>query len=479
MLVCVSANHRSAGFTLLERFSSVSVDSLEALIRESAEVAGGVVLSTCNRFEVYLDLEGPAKLDAFIPSLARGLQMTETELREHVTVLSESAVPRHLFAVSSGLESVALGEEEIAGQVRRSLEQARDAQVTTSDLERLFQSASTTSKGVKSHAHLATQGRSLVSLALDLAGSQVMDWQTANVVLIGTGTYAGASLKSLQDRGVGAVGVYSPSGRAHTLGERYDIRDIEEGRLPEWLSSADLVITCTNTETYVLDYDQVRNARMAPGSSENLLIVDMGMPRNVDPIVAKLDTVDVLDIETVRRHAPLEDMGATELARCIVARSAAQFEQERLEQESAAALAEFRATVQDRVVEQIEKTRADDKTAQAMRRLGNSLLHPTTMRIKELTREGRSDEVIAALNLLYGDGTTKVPAAGDATGGVAAQDAVHASADRGSATAAAPRAVRGCPFRNLELVGATPVGGLNFAACQSACEQPDTCPISH
>lgn len=409
MLVCVSANHRSAGFSLLERFSSVSVTSLEELIRESADIAGAVVLSTCNRFEVYLDLEGPEQLALFIPSLAARLGMREAELRAHVSLIDDPDVPSHLFSVSSGLESVALGEEEIAGQVNRALEQARDAALTTRDLERLFQSASSASKGVKTHAQLATQGRSLVSLALDLAQSEVADWSRANVVLIGTGAYAGASLKSLQERGVKTVGVYSPSGREHTLGERYAIRDIEHGRLPEWLSSADLVITCTNTETYVLDYDQVRNARVAPGSSERLLIVDMGMPRNVDPLVAKLDSVGLLDIETVRQHAPLEDLNSTELARCIVARAAMKFEEERREHASARALAQYRTTVQERVTEQIEKTGAEDEIAETMRRLGNALLHPTTMRIKELTRQGRTDEVIAALNLLYGDGTEKVP----------------------------------------------------------------------
>lgn len=464
MLVCVSANHRSAGFSLLERLSSVPVDSLTDLIRDSAEVLGGVVLSTCNRFEVYLDLDGPEQFAQFVPTFAARLGMHEGELREYVSIVGDADVPSHLFAVSSGLESVAVGEEEIAGQVNRALEQARDAGLTTSDLERLFQSAATASKGVKAHAQLSSQGRSLVSLALDLAASQVLDWRRAKVVLIGTGTYAGASLKSLQDRGVGAVGVYSPSGRTHTFGERYAIREIEQGRLPEWLSSADLVITCTNTEAYVLDYDQVRNARLAPGSSDNLLIVDMGMPRNVDPLVAKLDTVDLLDIETVRQHAPLEDLGATELARCIVARSAAKFERERREQESAQAVARYRAVVQGRVAEQIDKTGAEDKVAESMRRLGNALMHPTTMRIKELSRQGRTDEAIAALNLLFGDATAKVPSVDS----VPARSVSRAEPARPS-----------CPFSGMPSVGARPAKVLAASACQRSCQSSASCPVAH
>ncbi|SJM60460.1 glutamyl-tRNA reductase [Gulosibacter sp. 10] len=471
MLVCLSANHRSAGFSLLERFSAVSVPSLEALIRVSAETAGGVVLSTCNRFEVYLDVESEAHFERFLPALAATLDSSVDDLRACTTVHLEQDVPRHLFAVSSGLESVALGEEEIAGQVNRALEGARDAHLTTSDLERLFQSAATTSKGVKAHAHLASQGRSLVSLALDLAGSQVLDWSRAQVVLIGTGTYAGASLKALQDRGVGRVGVHSPSGREHTLGERYEIADIEAARLPEWLSSADLVITCTNTETYVLGYDSVRNARLAPGSSERLLIVDMGMPRNVDPIVGKLDSVDLLDIETVRQHAPLEDLGATELARCIVARAAAKFEEERREHESARALAQFRGVVQSRVSHEIEKTGAEDKLAAAMRRLGNALLHPTTMRVKELTRAGRTEEVIAALNLLYGDGEP-VPSRVDERGAAAASDALAAAAGE------AERAPASCPFAGMLAATTAPRGTTAlYSACSAACRSDQACRV--
>lgn len=403
MLVCVSANHRSAGFSLLERLTGASVTDLENLIRETPGIDGGVVLSTCNRFEIYLDLTNAHAFDHFLPALARTVGVAEDDLRAHIRVHGDRDVPEYLFAVSSGLESVAIGEDEIAGQVRRSLTAARKAQLTTSDLEKLFQSAATTSKGVKSRTHLAGAGRSLVSLALDLARSQAIDWQRANVVLVGTGAYAGATLKALETRGVRKVGVYSPSGRAHTFAERYaSVDPIEEGRLAERLSSADLVVTCSATDKYVLDYDLVRNSRIAPGSTASQLIIDLGMPRNVDPLVGKITGVDLLDIETLRMHAPLEDLGTTELARCIVARAAKEFQDDRREQRAAAAIAKFRSSVTEQVETESARLTNDETTSEALRKLGNALLHEPTLRIKQLAREGRAAEAEHALELLFG-----------------------------------------------------------------------------
>lgn len=407
MLVCLSANHRSAGFSLLEKLSGVPVADLEAAIAAAPGITGGVVLSTCNRFELYLDLEGVCALDDFFARLAVTCGVAEDDLRAHVRVHGDADVAEYLFAVSAGLESVAIGEDEIAGQVRRALTTARRARLTTSELEKLFQTAAAASKGVKQRTQLSGQGRSLVSLALDLAASQVRDWARADIVLVGTGAYAGASLAALEARGARRIGVYSPSGRAHTFAERYDVAPIDEGRLGHRLANADLVITCTSTDDYVLDYDLVRNARIAPGAAERQLIVDLGLPRNVDPLVAKLDSVDLLDLETLRLHAPMDDLGATELARCIVARAAKEFDELRLEQRAATAIAAFRTAVQERVETEIVRANGDPDVEIAMRQLGNALLHGPTLRIKELARQGRADEVAHALDLLFG---VQVPA---------------------------------------------------------------------
>jgi glutamyl-tRNA reductase len=145
----------------------------------------------------------------------------------------------------------------------------------------------------------------------------------------------------------------------------------------------------------------VRNTRLAAGHSQRQLIIDMGMPRNVDPLVGKLQGVDVLDLETIRLHAPLDDLDTTDLARCIVARAARDFEDERRVQRASALIASFRETIQGRVEHEISRLGVDETTAIAMRKLGNSLLHEPTVRIKELARERRSDEAVDAMRVLF------------------------------------------------------------------------------
>nr|WP_282852267.1 glutamyl-tRNA reductase [Gulosibacter sediminis] len=412
MLVCLSASHRSAGFALLERLSQVPVQAVEDSTREVPGLNGAVVLSTCNRVELYLDVASAGAIDAMFVRLATLSGVNEDQLRAHMRVLGDTHVPEYLFSVSSGLESVAVGEGEISGQVRRSLQRARQQQLTTGALEGVFRIAAETSKGVKANTDLAGTGRSLVSLALDLAGSQVRDWATARILLIGTGAYAGASLKALEARGAGTVGVYSPSGRQHTLGERYDVTEVTSGEIAEEVSSADVIITCSTSDKYVLEHGFVRNTRLAAGHSQRQLIIDMGMPRNVDPLVGKLQGVDVLDLETIRLHAPLDDLDTTDLARCIVARAARDFEDERRVQRASALIASFRETIQGRVEHEISRLGVDETTAIAMRKLGNSLLHEPTVRIKELARERRSDEAVDAMRVLFDIDAPAAPATG-------------------------------------------------------------------
>ena len=167
-----------------------------------------MLLATCNRFEAYLDVDeaaDSAAAEALVQHAAAATGVDPDALRAALTERSGTEIPGHLFAVSSGLESLVVGEAEIAGQVSRALESARRAGTTTSDLERLFQRASRTSSTVQNRTRVGLAGRSIVRLALDLAESRLDDWARVRVLLIGTGTYAGATLAALRDRGVTEV----------------------------------------------------------------------------------------------------------------------------------------------------------------------------------------------------------------------------------------------------------------------------------
>jgi glutamyl-tRNA reductase len=391
----LTANHRNASFEFLEKLSIGAPSAARTLADSDGVLNGAVVLATCNRFEAYLDVDedlADRAVGHAIAVLSQSSGVEAEQLREAVTVLPADQAVQHLFAVTSGLESVIVGEDEISGQVRRALESAREAGTTSSSLEQLFQKATHTSRGVKSSTALGGTGRSLVRLALDLASSRVTDWSKTRVLIVGTGQYAAAVVAALRDRGVVAPRVHSPSGRGAPFAARYALH--LEPRLADAIGASDIVITCTTR--LVVDESVIPNA-------DRRLIIDLGLPRNVDPGVAGLDGVELLDLETIRIHAPIEALGATSDARALVTNAAANFA---ADQSVEPAIVALRAHIFDLLDAEIERAAArgdsDGTTERALRHFAGVLLHTPSVRARDLAREGQAEDVVAALEALYG-----------------------------------------------------------------------------
>ncbi|MPS76326.1 MAG: glutamyl-tRNA reductase, partial [Microbacterium sp.] len=257
------------------------------------------------------------------------------ELDGAYTVHAGRRVAEHLFSVASGLESVVSGEGEIAGQVRRALKSARKDGTTSPELERLFQRASQAQRKVKNVTALGRAGRSLVRLALELADSRIADWSAERVLLVGTGAYAAVTLATLRERGAVDISVYSPSGRAEIFAAKHGIRAVAAADYARTAAHSSLLITCTSATEPVLGPEHLQlpvglAAAGCPVGSHSQLVVDLGMPRNVDPAVATLEGVALLDLETIRLHAPLEELQATDAARTVVREALLLLEEDRL-----------------------------------------------------------------------------------------------------------------------------------------------------
>lgn len=409
MLRALTADYRAAGFDLLERLSVLSPDTMAVFAAGREDVDGVVLLATCNRFEAYLDVDeaaGSAVADALVQHASAAAGVDPDALRAALTERSGTEIPGHLFAVSSGLESLVVGEAEIAGQVSRALESARRAGTTTSDLERLFQRASRTSSTVQNRTRVGFAGRSIVRLALDLAESRLGDWARVQVLLIGTGTYAGATLAALRDRGVTEVGVYSPSGRAERFARREGVTAVATEDLPGRLGSADVVIACSIATTPILDAARLGRARDAAAREGRQLVIDLGLPRNIDPDVVDVPGVALLDLETISVHAPLPELQATDEAREIISAAVAEF---RADQQAAAvtpAVVAFRAHVLGLVEAEIERLRRRDEltpaTERAMRHLASVLVHTPSTRAKAFAAAGEADSFTDALATVFG-----------------------------------------------------------------------------
>jgi len=395
----VTASHRTTDFALLDRVSREASSTAADLIAADPAVRGAVVLATCNRFEAYLDIDddpagatasdGVSPGDLVFAALARSVGEDATELRKSAQLLRGDDALRHLFAVSSGLESVVVGEDEISGQVQRALTTARAEGTSSSALERAFQRAARTSREVRKVADLGGAGRSMVRLALDLAASRVADWATLPVLVVGTGRYAATTIAALRARGARDIRVYSATDRADGFAAKYGVR--AEHELRTAIGGAALVLTCTARYT-VTTADVPDAARR--------LIVDLGLPRNVDPAVAQLPGIELLDLELLALHAPLSELG--EGAQQLVATAAAEFS---AEADAAPGIVALRRHVLEALEQELARSRArggDARTEEALRHLAGVLVHTPSVRARRLAAEGRTHEFLEGLEALYG-----------------------------------------------------------------------------
>lgn len=382
MLVSMSAHQRTTSLEDLERLSVIGDAAASELTGAHDAIRGAVVLATCNRFEAYFDVADapdasplPA-MDAAMERLSALADMPFRHVRETVEFAHGNGVAQHLFAVAAGLDSVAVGEDEIAGQVRRALESARGEGVTTAPLEHLFQRATETSRAVKNSTRLGESGRSLVRLAVELAGSRIGQWQDARVLLVGTGRYAAASLAALRAVGATDIRVHSRSGHGK-FAKREHLVPVTAADFAHEAARADVVVTCTTTtDTYALTTEEHRAARA--GAEAPQLVIDLGMPRNVDPGLRSLPGVEVLDLDTIRVHAPIDEFATIDEARLIVQTAAQRHATARRVHEVAPAVVALRDHVQGVLEAEIARVRArggDADTEAALRHFSGALLH--------------------------------------------------------------------------------------------------------
>ncbi|MEV7694583.1 glutamyl-tRNA reductase [Microbacterium sp. NPDC089189] len=410
MLLCVSASHKTASFELLERLSTQTTRIAPLIAAHDECVQGAVVVATCNRFEAYVDMDEPVTaasavgLEAALLAIESATGVPAAELDGSYEVISGADVAAHLFSVASGLESVVVGEGEIAGQVRRALTEARSDGTTSGELERLFQRASETQRDVKNGTAIGRAGRSLVRLALDLADGRFADWSRLRVLLVGTGAYAAATLAALRDKGVEDITVHSPSGRGERFARKHGVAVADAEAFAHAARLSDLVITCTSAEHPVLDASVFTGVFDAPSPAARRLVIDLGLPRNVDPDVAGAPHTDLLDLETIRLHAPLEELQATDAARALVRDAVQRFTvvgERRTVTPAVVALRAHLLELMESEVARAQRRGDDGRTEQALRHLVGRLLHTPTTRAHTLAEQGRADEYVAALELLF------------------------------------------------------------------------------
>ena len=405
VLVLVGASHHDASLEEIERLTHAG-NSLAATLTAHEGVNGALVLSTCNRFEVYLDLDRfHEAIELTTREIANKAGIDHSEVVESMRVTMGTSVAQHLFSVASGLESMVVGEDEVAGQVKSALAAAQVAETTSPTLERMMQRALATSKAVTNMTGLGAAGRSIVTVGLDVAEQRHGSLNGRTALVLGTGSYARVVTSALAKRGVSEVFVYSSSGRATKFANSHDISPVLDDQLAEVVAQVDLVAACSGAPHHIIDSALIDSRSSA---SRVLPIIDLALSPDVAPEARNRAEVDVIDLEVIRVYAPREHSSAVLEAQEIVRGAVECFERAETGRAADPAVVAMRAYVSSIINEEIDRTRGRlgdetaDEVARSLHRVSNALLHTPSVRAQELARTGDIDDYRKAMHTLFG-----------------------------------------------------------------------------
>jgi len=307
-ILCLGLNHQTAPLDLRERLVFCE-DTLRAALsrlgcgESIGATAEMVILSTCNRVEIYAASSrlSFSELEAFL-SEARGIPAGD--LHAHLYRHADSQAIRHLLNVAAGLDSLVMGEPQILGQVTRALELARGAGASGPLLNRLFQRAIHAGKRARAETSISRNPASVASLAASLAERSVRNLGQAQVVILGAGEMAELAVESLRNRGASKVLVLNRTlDRAEALARRWQAEASTFERLDDAVAAADVLISSTGAPHTIILPGMVERI-MAGRTSRPLVMVDIAVPRDIDPACGRIPGVRVYDMDSL--HAKLE-----------------------------------------------------------------------------------------------------------------------------------------------------------------------------
>jgi glutamyl-tRNA reductase len=437
-VLVVGLSHKSAPVATLER-AVVTGDTLGKLLRDvfhADDVAGSLVVSTCNRVEVYAEVEKfHGGLSAICELLARHAGIPLPELTPHLYVHYEDRAVQHLVSVACGLDSMVIGESQILGQVRQSLRLAREQGTLGRSLSDLGSLALRAGKRAQAETGIGKAGASLVSVGLTAAaerlhqGRQVRAREDSagilaglSVLVVGAGSMSSLAAATAARMGAARLVVANRSatraGRlAATVSPAVVTTTTDLSRLPAEIAAADLVVSCTGAPGHVITADTVAAALASRAAAPaTLVLLDLALPRDVDPAAGRLPGVTVIGLEAVGEAGShgLPGAGAHEddvaAVRRIVAEELAAYVSANRAARVAPTVVALRAKAAEVVDAELARLvgrlggmdpRSRREIAQSMSRIADKLLHAPTVRVKELAGSPGGDSYEAVLRVLF------------------------------------------------------------------------------
>jgi glutamyl-tRNA reductase len=407
-LLSVGASYRTADVSTLERLT-IAEDAVPALLQKLVSqpyVGEAVVLSTCNRVEIYAAVTGfHGGLGDVCNVLAGESGIPATELADHLYVHYDEAAVLHSFRVSAGLDSMVVGEAQILGQLRDAYHAATEADTAGRLLHELMQQALRVGKRAHAETGIDKAGQTVVTAALEVASVTLGDLAGKSALVIGAGAMGALTVATLTRAGVGPVRITNRSAaRADRLAEAYGAIAVPFEDLDDALRDADLVITATAATEPVLTRDRLAGA--GP-----LVVLDLAVPRDVAPDAVDLPDLTVIDIDSLaasRRALPAA--AETAAVEQIVTAEVDHFLGWLRGADIAPTVAALRTRAEDVVTAELrklygrrseftEEQRAD--VSRTLHRVVQQLLHSPTVRVRQLAAEPGGDQYAALLRELF------------------------------------------------------------------------------
>jgi glutamyl-tRNA reductase len=411
-VLVVGISHKTAPVPVLERVA-LDAEGVHKLIREVSDVehvSEATVLSTCNRTEVYADVERfHGSVEAISKMLGERAGQSPEEVLSHLYVHYDDGAVSHLFHVASGLDSMVLGESQILGQTREALRVGQEAGTVGPALNVLFQQALRVGKRSHAETDIDRVAPSLVSAALSRASEHVGDLAGKHVVVVGAGSMAGLTVATAARSGAASIVVANrtPERAAH-LASQYAARAIPLTELRTVSGPVDVLVSCTGAAGVLV---RAVDLAVRRDTDRPLAVIDLALPHDVDPDVAALPGVELIALDTLAGELEQQPgTGDVDGVREIVAQELAAFLAARSSQSVTPTVVALRTMATGvveaelnrltaRLPELDEVTRAEVELA--IHRVAEKLLHHPTVRVKELANHSGAVSYAAALAELF------------------------------------------------------------------------------
>jgi len=406
-LLALGINHKTAPVALRERVAfgpDILDNALDSLLSQPS-VHSGVVLSTCNRTELYLSVDEQHDIQQqLIQWLCNYHHLDETEVLNSLYWHQNNAAVSHLMRVASGLDSLVLGEPQILGQVKKAYAESQRGHVINGELERMFQKTFSVAKRVRTETDIGSSAVSVAFAACTLARQIFESLKKVTVLLVGAGETIELVARHLREHQVKRLMITNRTReRAQRLAEEVHAEVIDFGALPDHIASADIIISSTASPLPVIGKGMVESA-LKQRRHQPMLIVDIAVPRDVEPEVGKVEsaylyTVD--DLQAIIQHNMAQREAAAVEAETIVVQESGEFMAWLQAQNAVDVIRDYRHQAEDireelmqRALSALSQGQDPQRVMQEMaHKLTNRLIHSPTKSLQQAAREGDAERL--------------------------------------------------------------------------------------